>query len=314
MEGTEKAEEGTGGGGKLSLTLHLLPEELLVKVFVRVKHPPLIACCTRLNKRFHAVLSDDSLWKDIVAAATDGKQPPRNGISLGLAGPEDSYRYRHAYVRLMYDVSRLEISAEELIHSTWNFYFVNDLYLFHASPEQAAQRAGAAGNPGYTAEFSEKGFFTSNIAGAPSRRTPTRWQLLARSEIELNVAADTSPSARDASGSASQPAHGAGVDFASPTSRAQAVSRTGRAAVSASDDEDPPPDARREYCAEAAERRRQEEDVLIIGDAGQDVLPPPAVRARGPLSPPGFPLAHPVRRECKSRAVVLHARRIRRRV
>ena len=162
------------------VALHDLSDELLVQVFIRINHPPKIAQCTRLSRRFRSVLSDDGLWRDLLLQATRGKQPPRNGVTLGPSGPGDSYR--HAYIRIMYDASRLEITRDELVNSTWKFYFVSDMYLFHASPEQAAQRAGAMGNQGHTATFSERGIFASNVPGAPSRRTPTRWQLLARSE------------------------------------------------------------------------------------------------------------------------------------
>ena len=140
-------------GGELveDISIHDLSDELLVKIFGRIDDPPKIASCTRLSRRFHAVLSDEGLWRDIVLNATRGKQPPKNGVSLGLSGPDDTYR--HAYVRLMYDVSRLEITRDELINSTWQFYFVSDMYLFHASLEQAAQRAGAMGNEGHISQF-----------------------------------------------------------------------------------------------------------------------------------------------------------------
>lgn len=169
------------------LSLCDLSDELLLQVFVRLCDPPKLASCTRLNRRFCAVLSDDGLWKDILIVATEGKQPPRNGVILGLNG-EASDTYRKAYIRIMYDISRLDISCDELINSTWQFYFNSDMYLFHASPEQAAQRAGAMGNQDHMAKFSDTGLFSSTISGAPSRRTPTRWQLLARSEAD-----DSSP-------------------------------------------------------------------------------------------------------------------------
>ena len=236
----------TSAAGDVSLQLHLLPEELLVKIFLRLGHPPRLACCTRLNRRLHDILSDDGLWKDIVAAAVDGKQPPRNGVPLGV---EPQETYRKAYIRLMYDVSRLEISCAELIESTWNFYFVNDLYLFHASPEQAAQRAGSQGRCQYMANFSDTGFFTSNIAGAPSRRTPTRWQLLARSEIEHRAATDGLDGT--STGGSASGLH-VGADLSS--SAGQAAARS----PGAGDEQEMAHDEKRECCAQAAEHRMQD--------------------------------------------------------
>ena len=275
-------------GGIEDIALHDLSDELLVQVFARIENPPKIASCARLNRRFRAVLSDDALWRDIVLQATDGKQPPCNGVSLGLSGSDESYR--QAYIRLMYDVSRLEITRNELINSTWRFYFISDMYLFHASPEQAAQRAGATGNPGHVAKFSETGFFSSNIAGAPSRRTPTRWQLLAINEgSEASDSEDCCPMASHAP-SASE-------DDAAVAAQTQGGCDFGTIA-----------ERRRELCASASERRR------AAGDGGEvegqdDIRPdntlslPPTITHTGisqnmtnPMRPLSqSPLAHPLR-------------------
>ena len=243
------------------IVLSDLSDELLVQIFARLGHPPKLASCSRLSRRFLGLLADDGLWRDILAQATEGKQPPRNGVPLGLSGPDDSYR--HAYIRLMYDVSRLEITSDELVNSTWHFYFISDMYLFYASPEQAAQRAGATGNQGHVATFSDTGYFSSNIAGAPSRRTPTRWQLLARNESSTSEHA--------------QPAAGADEEAAGPACRDSHVADT---------------DARRrEACASAAERRvtwteqgSEEREEWEGAERYMAALPSPSERA-GPLSP-----------------------------
>jgi len=241
------------------MVLNDLSDELLLQIFTRIGHPPKLASCSRLSRRFLGVLTEVGLWKDILVQATTGKQPPRNGIPLVLSGPGESYR--HAYIRLMYDVSRLEITSVELVNSTWHFYFQSDMYLFHASPEQAAQRAGATGNQGHVATFCHTGFFSSNIAGAPSRRTPTRWQLLARS-----------------AGEPQSPTVAAGADEAGPLSQ-------GNGCLADSNER------RREVCASAAERRSTWTEPggggrEAWGGAGHDMdAPPSPSQLLGPISP-----------------------------
>ena len=271
-----------------AICLQELSDELLVQVFARIGHPPKLASCTRLSKRFHAVLSDDGVWRDIVVQAVLGKQPPRNGVPLGLSGPDDSYR--HAYVRLMYDVSRLEILRDELVNSSWRFYFQADMYLFHCSPEQAAQRAGATGNQGHLATFLDNGLFTSNIAGAPSQRTPTRWQLLACAEFESDCpSAASSPDLRWGEEAAAHKRLDV-IDDNDGDDEALTCDTAGA---------DSSLDSQREVCATAAERRLEVgeeegggeigEDDAAVASAAADI---PASRVRGPLSPAGAPLAN----------------------
>jgi hypothetical protein len=252
------AEEASRTVELADMVLNDLSDELLLQIFTRIGHPPKLASCSRLSRRFLGVLTEDGLWKDILVQATTGKQPPRNGVPLVLSGPGESYR--NAYIRLMYDVSRLEITSVELVNSTWHFYFQSDMYLFHASPEQAAQRAGATGNQGHVATFSHTGFFSSNIAGAPSRRTPPRWHLLARS-----------------AGEPQSPMAAAGADEAGAPPRGD-----GRLADS--------DERRREVCASAAERRSWtepgEEGREAWGGAGHDMdAPPSPSQLLGPISP-----------------------------
>uniref|UniRef100_A0A7S0HQB4 F-box domain-containing protein n=1 Tax=Hanusia phi TaxID=3032 RepID=A0A7S0HQB4_9CRYP len=154
-----------------------LSDDLILKVFSRVDEYPLVASCSRLNRRFNQILNCDSLWEDICKRVMHGKQPPQNGFDF-LPGPGESFK--HVFLRVLYDVSRLEISREELINSSWRFYFCSDMYLYHASPEQAAQRDSRSA----WAFFSPDGIFMSTVPGAPSQRSMLKWQLLLRSEEE----------------------------------------------------------------------------------------------------------------------------------
>ncbi|EKX46659.1 hypothetical protein GUITHDRAFT_162894, partial [Guillardia theta CCMP2712] len=154
-----------------------MSDDLILKVFARVDDHPLLACCSRLNRRLRQLLNDDSLWENICQRVMRGKQPPQNGVNFL---PEPGESYKQVFLRILYDVSRLEIKREEVINSSWRFYFCSDMYLYHASPEQAALRDSRSAR----AFFSSDGIFMSTVPGAPSQRSTLKWQLLLRSEDE----------------------------------------------------------------------------------------------------------------------------------
>ena len=99
--------------------------------------------------------------------------PPRPLQPLRHAGSAWKRRYAAAYL----DSRRKEITRKEITSSDWSFRFVpGDLVDLHLTPDERAAREKVQPRP----EFSESGFYSSSLPGAPSAARPLPWSLIVR--------------------------------------------------------------------------------------------------------------------------------------
>eukprot|EP00960_Hanusia_phi_P073564 768041-Hanusia_phi.AAC.2 len=100
-DATSEEERSHRDPGMEKLQMGGLSDDLILKavVFSRVDEYPLVASCSRLNRRFNQVVASlsvrvlpemlaalkilncDSLWEDICKRVMHGKQPPQNGFN-----------------------------------------------------------------------------------------------------------------------------------------------------------------------------------------------------------------------------------------
>ena len=156
-----------------------LPSELILLVASRLPDAS-IAALEASTSWFRDTMrgkdGENFLWRQKCEELRRTKQMPALERSCeGGSPPPSSSSWRARYVSAVVDSRRSAIRHEEVCSSRWGFRFRHDHAAMHRPPQESSR---GQERPPAELHFSEDGYYSSSMPGAPSQAKPLPWRLV----------------------------------------------------------------------------------------------------------------------------------------